>query len=213
LPLKAAAVVSATALVLFVLVLRAWNQRRIAGDTSSLAANATPLPFLQVPARWLTVALLAAVTAWAWTRPAAQLSTIFVERTNDTALQLAADGQGLLLTGGNLHLMQLRTRRPVLLDGGGLDGIAYSISAAPQMERILRDVYGVDYFHPPEEARRTGMVPAGFGQKVWEARTPDEWMTIAQRYGVTDIITPSEWSLTLPVAAQSRDFRLYRILH
>jgi hypothetical protein len=205
--------VQATALALFVLVLRAWNRaaacrrqqrrsprtpRRCRCFTSRHAGSQSP----RSPP----------VTVWLWTRPAARVSSIFVDRSNDTALQVAADGEGLLLTGGNLHLLQLRTRRPVLLDGGGLDGIAYSIAAAPEMERILRDIYGVDYFHPPEEARRSGAVPAGFSQKVWEARSSEEWMALTQRYGVTDIITPSDWSLALPVAAQSRDFRLYRIV-
>jgi len=179
--LRPVPLVQAMTLALFILVLRAWNQRRLAGDARPIAAHATPLPMLRIPARVVTVAILVAVTGWGWTRPAANLAAIFVDRTNDTALRLAADGQGLLLTGGNLHLVQLRTRRPVLLDGGGLDGIAYSISAAPQMERILRDVYGVDYFHPPEEARRTGAVPSTFSFKVWEARSPDEWQAIGTR--------------------------------
>jgi hypothetical protein len=209
--LRPVQLIQMTTLVLFILVLRAWNQRRLAGDSRPLAAHATPLPILRIPARAFMLIALVTLTAWAWRQPTANLPAIYIDRTNDTALRLAADGRGLLLTGGNLHLIQLRTRRPVLLDGGGLDGIAYSIAAAPQMEEILRDVYGVDYFHPPEEARRTGAVPAAFSQKVWEARPADEWHALARRYVVTDIITPSDWTLTLPVTAQSRDFRLYRV--
>jgi hypothetical protein len=204
--------VQITMLVLFILVLRAWNQRRLAGDSRPLALHATPLPMLQRPARALTLLALVAISVWAWRQPPANRAAIFVDRTNDTALRLAADGHGLVLTAGDLHLIQLRTRRPVLLDGGGLDGIAYSIAAAPQMEEILRDVYGVDYFHPPDEARRTGAVPAAFSRKVWEARPLDEWRAIARRYGVSDIVTPSDWTLTVPIAAQSRDFRLYRVI-
>ena len=55
-------------------------------------------------------------------------------------------------------------------------------------------------------------MPAAFSRKVWEARPLDEWRAIARRYGVSDIVTPSDWTLTVPIAAQSRDFRLYRVI-
>ena len=43
----------------------------------------------------------------------------FGDRTNDVFFGQVAAGHGLLLTAGDLHLIQLTTRRPVLLDGGG----------------------------------------------------------------------------------------------
>ena len=70
----------------------------------------------------------------------------FRDRTNDGLFATAARAGGMLLTGGDLHLAQLRTRRPVVIDGGGLDGLAYAVAGAPETERILRDVYGIDFF-------------------------------------------------------------------
>jgi hypothetical protein len=35
-------------------------------------------------------------------------------------------------------------------------------------------------------------------------------MSGATRYGVNDVLAPSDWTLDLPVVAQSREFRLYR---
>ena len=68
-----------------------------------------------------------------------------LDRTNDPFLaEVAADRTGLIATGGSLRLVQLRTRRPVLLDGGSLDTLPYAPEGGPAMDRILRDVYWSD---------------------------------------------------------------------
>jgi hypothetical protein len=124
---------------------------------------------------------------------------------------MAAQGEGLLLTGGNLHLVQLRTRRPVLLDGGGLDALPYAPESGPQMVRILRDVYGIDFFDPPEEARGIGMVPNGFNYMAWQGYPRDKWREIRRTYGVTQVLTYAQWTLDLPVAARNAVHVLYDI--
>jgi len=99
----------------------------------------------------------------------------------------------------------------VLLDGGGLDGLAYSLEAAPEMERILRDVYSIELLDPPEEARRAGMIPRGLGKTIWEGYSPEKWQTIARTYHVTQVLAYADWTLKLPVAARNRTFTLYDI--
>jgi hypothetical protein len=131
----------------------------------------------------------------------------------DPLLQAAARGNGLLLTGGDLWLVQLRTRRPVLLDGGTLDTLPYALESAPATERILRDVYGIDLFRPPEEARYRGAVPKNANRAEWEARSRERWQQIGREYGVSQVITPSDWKLDLPIVAQSSEFELYAITH
>jgi hypothetical protein len=134
----ALSLVQTMALVLFILVLRASNRRRMAGDESSVALIATPLPLVRQSARALTLLLLLAIAVAIWTRRGPRTPSSFVDRTNDCTGTRGA-GHGLLLTAGDMHLVQLQTRRPVLLDGGGLDRLPYSIAAAPQMVAILRD--------------------------------------------------------------------------
>jgi hypothetical protein len=138
-------------------------------------------------------------------------SLIYRDRTNDVFFGQVAAGQGLLLTAGDLHLIQLKTRRPVLLDGGGLDGVMYSLEAGPEMARILREVYGIDLLNPPEEARGAGRIPPLANQKTWEAYPLEKWQEIKRRDGVTQVLTFPDWSLNLPLAAQSRRFLLYQI--
>jgi hypothetical protein len=125
--------------------------------------------------------------------------------------ETAAAGEGLLLTGGDLHLVQLRTRRPVLIDGGGLDALPYSLEAAPAMERILREVYGIDLFHPPREARGGGRVPQAANRQVWERYSLDQWREIRRRYHVTQVLSNADWRLDLPPLALSPWLKLNEI--
>jgi hypothetical protein len=162
------------------------------------------------PAYASTIALLAAAAFLTWNleRP---LSFDMADRTNDQLYQSLSERDGLLLTAGDLHLVQLRTRRPVLLDGGGLDALPYAIEAAPETERILREVYGIDLLNPPEEARFRGSVPPEFAKQVWEMYSPQEWDRIAERYGVRQVLTPGAWQLQLPVAVRKGALIVYDI--
>ncbi len=135
----------------------------------------------------------------------------FRDRTNDGLFATAARSKGMLLTGGTLHLAQLRTRRPVLIDGGGLDGLPYALAGAPETERILQDVYGIDFFHPPPEAHGTGMIPSGFNRNVWERYSTERWQEIRRAYNVTQVLTDNNWTLRLPIVAQNSSYLLYEI--
>jgi hypothetical protein len=152
----------------------------------------------------------AGIQTWRSSRPGA---FALHDRTNDFVFQSISRGKGLLLTGGDLHMIQLRTRRPVLLDGGGLDGLPYAIEAAPEMERILRDAYSIDLLNPPDEARYRGSIPNQFNRNAWEMYSLERWQLIAREYGVTQVLTPEYWNLKLPVAAQNRTVTVYDIPH
>jgi hypothetical protein len=163
-----------------------------------------------------TLASLAALAIMGWTatqtwKVSAQPLEIFRDRTNDPVFSAAA-GEGVMLaTSADLHLVQLRSRRPVLLDGGGLDGLPYAIEAGPEMERILRDVYAIDFFHPPEEARGAGTIPRGPNRAAWESYSGDEWRHIRGTYGVTHVLAYADWNLALPVVTRDSELVLYRI--
>jgi hypothetical protein len=131
----------------------------------------------------------------------------------DPVFLAASRHEGLLLTGSNLGLVQLRTRRPVLLDGHGLDALPYALGTATEMERILREVYGVDLLDPPPEIKqqRPGALLPDTGKALWERRTPAEWHDIRRRFGVTQVMTYSDWQLQLSMVARSAEFALFDI--
>ena len=126
-------------------------------------------------------------------------TTIFPDRTNDPFFAaVAAEPDGLVLTAGGYQLVQLYTRRPVLLYGA-LDTLPYAPESGPEMQRIMQDVYGLDLFNPPESARGTGALPRQPHQALWESNSPERWTEIRRRWNVTQIIVPAAWTLQLPV--------------
>jgi hypothetical protein len=99
----------------------------------------------------------------------------------------------------------------VLADSGALDTVMYSLETGAAMQHILSDVYGLDLFHPPADAIGAGRIPPLAHQQAWESYSPEKWRSIRQRFGVTQVIAYADWSLQLPVAAQSRRLLLYDI--
>jgi hypothetical protein len=138
--------------------------------------------------------------------------TTLKDYTNDPLFAAtAAERTGLLLTGGSLHLVQLQTRRPVLLDGGGLDALPYAPESGPEMQRVLSDVYGIDLLNPPPDALHSGAVPDEVNRDIWSKYSRGRWEEIARTHSVTQVLTPADWTLDLPIQAENEDFRLYRI--
>lgn len=126
------------------------------------------------------------------------------DRTNIEILRIASERQGILLTAGDMHQIQLVTRRPVLLDGAALDIFPYVVDTGPRFNEILNNVYGLDIFtRPPETAHFRGSLTFKH-RSLWEQKTYSDWQDIKKKFGVTDILTPLSWNLQLP--AVTRDF-------
>jgi hypothetical protein len=130
---------------------------------------------------------------------------------SDPLLAAASQGSGPLLTGGDLFLVQLRTRRALLIDGSTLDTLPYALEAGPITQQILTDVYQIDLFDPPAEAKWGGRVPRRLNRSIWSRFSREGWTSVGRAYGVTQVLTPAEWGLDLPVLARSSEFELYAI--
>jgi hypothetical protein len=133
------------------------------------------------------------------------------DRSNDPFFESLSHRKGLLLTGGDLHLIQLRSRRPVLLDGGQLDMLPYAPEIGPQMASIVQDVYGINFFSPPKEAFRMASIPTQPVKSIWESKTMKDWQTIRGKYGVSEVLTSADWKLHLPVISRNTNFVAYSI--
>lgn len=180
----------------------------IAGLRTARPAPAA-MPLAAATARAVSLALVAAslVLTWRQFNP-----DPFLDRTNEPMFAaMAAETDGLLLTAGQFHLVQLRTRRPVLLDGGGLDGLPYAVEGAPQMERILGEVYNIDLFHPAPEVQHGGAIPYEVCRVAWEGHSRLKWLEIGHDFNVTQVIAPAAWTIDLPIAAEDPGLKLYRI--
>lgn len=130
--------------------------------------------------------------------------------SNDAYARIAAR-PGMLLASPLHRLLQLRTRRPVLMDASGINGLPYALESAPMTERVLRDAYGMDFFNPPADLKGLGMVPYESTRVAWEGFSVDRWRAIRRDYGVTDVATPIAWSLQLPTVVVGPNVRLFAI--
>ncbi|MBI3939904.1 MAG: hypothetical protein HY315_03645 [Acidobacteria bacterium] len=197
----------ATAMLLSGLALLA-SRRLLAADQRWVSQKAW---LVKLPSRFafLIVALVmiqvSVKTAFNWN----QLD--FRDWTDDPLFREASLASGLLLPCSDMTLMQFRTRRPVLLEPGTLDILNYTLEAGPEMNTILREVYGVDLFSPPPHAERDAAVPTAINKAVWESRSSEQWKRVGMKFGVTQVITYAGWNLELPQVSRNKDFSLYRI--
>jgi hypothetical protein len=189
-----------------VLVAALWMTRRHTAVGEARRAVHPSHPLHLAPLSILALAVL--MTLY---QHADQSGAHFSDRTNDVFFADVAAGSGVLLVAGDLYLVQLRTRRPVLLDTGALDTVMYSLETGAAMQRMLRDIYGLDLFNPPSDAVGAGRIPALSHRKTWEGFSAEEWLAIRREFGVTQVLAYADWTLQLPVASQSRRLLLYDI--
>ena len=187
----------------------------VAASIALVAVRLTPAwrrpgwPIVSRAAQAAVLAIVAACTLFIWRLPPPYP---FVDRTNNPIYAAAAaEREGLLATGGTFHLVQLYTRRPILLDGGALDTVTYAPAGGPRTARILREVYDVDFFNPPAEARAIAGIPHRVNKPVWERYSRLKWQEIRHDFGVTQVLTRADWVLDLPIEAEDRFITLYRI--
>lgn len=138
-------------------------------------------------------------------------SGAFADWRSDSVFAALSRSSGPLLVASDLFLIQARTRRPVLLDAYTIDTLSYAPAAAPATQRILRGAYGIDLFAPPPETERSGRLPAAANRRIWESFSAVRWAAVRREFGVTRVLTPPGWRLTLPITAESATVRVYSI--
>jgi hypothetical protein len=173
-------------------------------------AGAAVRPSLRIAVNAAFAIVLMASVAVAYRVPELR-NNIYIDHTNNVVLARAAAGSGLLLTVGDSHLMQLRVRRPMLIDTGALDTIPYTPGSGPKLYRILLDIYGIDLFHPPPEQRHAGRLLDSVHKRTWEGYSVEDWRRIRRTYHVTEVLTPAAWQLNLPIISGDHRYLLYEM--
>ncbi|MBN1675451.1 MAG: hypothetical protein JXR37_30705 [Kiritimatiellae bacterium] len=113
-----------------------------------------------------------------------------VSPKEDAFWRQVGERPGVLITAHPMRTIQVRTRRPVLLNTESIDILSYCPEAGPTVQTILRTVYGVDLFEPPFSFAEC--------RALWARRRPAEWRAIRRELGATDVLTYGDWPLQLP---------------
>ena len=137
---------------------------------------------------------------------------LFDDVVSDAAIAAARRQPGMLLIAPRLGIVQLRTRRPVLLNSEAMNQITYVPASAPAMNEIVKRVFGDDMLAPrPRGWENWGGLMPDSGCDLWQSRTMADWQQIAREFGVTDVLTGREWKLNLPLVARSEKLALFHI--
>jgi hypothetical protein len=119
-------------------------------------------------------------------------------------LEAARDRPGLLMMGDDLWWagrVQLRTRRPVLLDLTQLNMLLKVPQSGPRMEQILKRAYGIEL--------EAGL-PGALDQEL-PGYDLARWQELARELRVTDVLVRSNLPLRLPRVAANERVALYTI--
>jgi len=187
-----------------VLVLQLATQRAAMAKASALDSRVDA-----VIAIAFGVAVLAAIAPSVASAPA-RLAALR-DRGNDAALEAASRTERLLLLGPGLGRIQLRTRRPVLLDPEALDMLPYVADGGAEIARIVSEVYGIDFFDPPRHAMHLAVIPTQPVRRIWQQRSTESWAELGARFGASHVLVRSMWRLRLPEVARTEFYALYRI--
>jgi hypothetical protein len=136
------------------------------------------------------------------------------DRTTDPFWEEVArdPDDGLTAVAGTSFLVQLYTRRPILVNTGALDTLAYAPESGPALDRLLRDVYDLDLFNPPDTIRAgSGSLSFEFNKESWEQFPRERWIAIRREHNVTQVLAYAAYTLDLPIAAETPSHKLYRI--
>jgi hypothetical protein len=186
----------------------AWHNR-FPQPTIALARLAQPMRFKALPATVLTLA--AAVWCAAAGRQAKASVRSLTDWRNDRFFAAMQQGEGMVAIVAGVSSTQLRSRRPVLLEVSSLNQLPYVPESGPEMNRILRGVYGEDLFAGPQGGqRRPGLAPEA-ARPLWESRDVAAWQRLGREFGIGQVMAYRDWQLQLPVVAKNRQFTLYRI--
>lgn len=136
----------------------------------------------------------------------------FRDRTNDEFFRAISLRRGLMLTVRDFGLITLKTGRPLLIDPSILDHLACTPQSAKVVNHILNRVYGADLRAPaPHGVDPHGSIPPAMHHQLWEDRTREDWQGIRREFGVTDVLTPTNFTLRLPVVLRDDRGLLYEI--
>lgn len=137
---------------------------------------------------------------------------IFRHWEADPLYSAARRSSGLILTGPRMGIIQLRTRRGVLLNGEAMNQITYVPASGPAINRVVQRIFGDDILQPrPAGWQKLGGLMFTSGRELWQEREPDEWRRLAGEFGFTNIVTYADWRLKLPEVARNREFVLYEV--
>ena len=103
-----------------------------------------------------------------------------------------------------------RALKPVLLCVESIDNIPYIPKSVNQVKEIIENVFDVPFYNPP--IKYAGGLVGEIIKNNYENKTKDDWKKISVNFGVTAIILPKDWEITLKPKFKGKDYIYYSIV-
>ena len=117
--------------------------------------------------------------------------------------------EGVLLTSNNACSKTLqKAKKPILICIESIDGIPYVRKLAQPTKEIVEKIYEINFSNPPKK-HRGGIWNDDDYKNVFEKRTYDQWIMIADEFKLKGLILPKEWNLQLDRSIVGRKFIYY----
>ena len=105
----------------------------------------------------------------------------------------------------------LKARLPIMLDVSGIDFLPYMPSLTGEVKKIVVDIYGIDFFNPPEGIRNKGQLIDSFYKETFEGRNIGSWKEIGQKYKFCSVVVPADWKLKLKQIYIGDNYLIYYV--
>ena len=92
-----------------------------------------------------------------------------------------------------------------------LNTLPYSLESIETLDEILKKVYGIDLLNPPSCHYPHLEIQPQLYKQLWQERTVQQWQIIRSHFNVTDVVTRTDWRLSLPIVATNDEYILYEI--
>ena len=132
--------------------------------------------------------------------------------SNDDFYKRLALDEGVLLNISKAGGISMKTKRPVWFDMGALDAFPMVPECAEELNPGMQEIYGVNLLNDPgEKFRNLGILHWEKHRDLWEKRSREDWLKLAEKYNFTGIVVLRSWKLKLNRSAENDLYAYYTL--
>ena len=99
-----------------------------------------------------------------------------------------------------------------------IDFIPYLPKGVIELKNLTEQLYGIDFDDPRvsfqiagQDFTKSGAIPPEVIKPFWEMRTLSDWNLLACKYDFSNIVTPSNYEITLPIIFSDNNITIFEV--
>lgn len=102
-----------------------------------------------------------------------------------------------------------KSKKPLLICIESIDYLPYLPNLVLPVSKIIEEIYEISFQRPPEK-NHGGLWYDSSYKNVFEKRTKDKWIKIAEKFNLNGLILPTTWELNLDKTLIGKNYTYYR---